>query len=270
MGEQSIDNLGIIWRSVSGLCAELDDADWAKETACPGWTVQDQLSHLIAPEAVFLGRPQPAAVDVAPPWVNNDLGKLNEGPVAYRREWPPADVLTEFNEVIAERLEQLEAMTDEDLDEDSWTPVGPGTYRDLLAIRVFDSWIHEQDIREAVSRPGHVGGPVAEQALGRCFRAMPMIVGKKAEAPNGAVVRFEITGETPGSLDIGVREGRAYPLDAPSAGDVTTTVRAEFLPYSRVCAGRRDPLVAEAAGEVTASGDEKLGEAVVRSLPFMF
>src|SRR5580693_7634581 len=114
MGDPSIDNLALVWHSVSQLCAGLDDADWDKPTACPGWTVQDQLSHLIAPEALFLGRPQLGAVEVTPPHVRNDLGKLNEGPVAYRRDWAPADVLAEFNEVAELRLEQLGAMTDEE------------------------------------------------------------------------------------------------------------------------------------------------------------
>jgi uncharacterized protein (TIGR03083 family) len=270
MGDPSIDNLAVVWRSVSELCAGLDDDAWDKPTACPGWSVQDQLSHLIGPEALFLGRPQPVAVAVTPPYVKNDLGKLNEGAVAFRRDWVPSDVLAEFDEITSLRLEQLESMSDEDLDESSWTPAGPGTYRDLLAIRVLDSWVHEQDIREAVGLPGHDSGPVAEHVLGRFFRAMPMIVGKRAAAPDGAVVRFDITGTTTGGLDIEVREGRAYALDSPAEPAVTATITASFLPYTRVCAGRRDPKVAEKVGDIGTSGNEVLGEAIVRSLPFMF
>jgi uncharacterized protein (TIGR03083 family) len=269
MGDPSIDNLAVVWRSVSELCARLDDADWDKPTACPGWSVQDQLAHLIGPEALFLGRPQPGAVAVTPPYVKNDLGKLNEGAVAFRRAWVPSDVLAEFDEITSHRLEQLELMSDEDLDEDSWTPAGPGTYRDLLAIRVLDSWVHEQDIREAVERPGHDAGPVAEHVLGRFFRAMPMIVGKRAAAPDG-IVRFDITGTTTGGLDVEVRERRAYALDSPAEPAPTATVTASFLPYTRVCAGRRDPKVAEQAGDIATSGNDALGGAVVRSLPFMF
>jgi uncharacterized protein (TIGR03083 family) len=268
MGDSSIDNLAIVWSSISQLCAELADGDWLKATACPGWDVQDQLSHLIGPEAIFLGRPMPSAVEIPPPYVKNDVGKLNEGSVAYRRGWAPKDVLTEFDEITELRLDQLREMSDEGLDEDSWTPAGPGTYRDLLAIRVFDCWIHEQDIREAVNRPGHVEGPVADHALGRFFRAMPMIVGKKAEAANGSTVRFDIIGPTAKTLDIGVSDGRARvledPLDSPGV-----TVTAEFLPYTRVCAGRLDPQVAVKAGDLGSSGDPTLGEAIVRSLPFM-
>jgi uncharacterized protein (TIGR03083 family) len=274
MGDVSIDYLGTVWRSVSELCAGLGPDDWDKPTACPGWSVQDQLAHLIGPEALFLGRPQAGAVDVPPPYVRNDIGKLNEGAVAMRRGWGPEDVLAEFNEVTALRLAQLEAMSDEDLDEDSWTPAGPGTYRDLLAIRVLDCWVHEQDIREAVDRPGHDSGPVPAHVLGRFFLAMPMIVGKKAGAPDGAVVRFEITGPTTGQLDVAMDGKRAKPLEPTvaindAAPEPTATVTASFLPYTRVCSGRREPTVAEKAGDISVAGDETLGEAVVRSLPFM-
>jgi uncharacterized protein (TIGR03083 family) len=268
MGDASIDNLAAVWSSISQLCASLDDGDWVRATACPGWDVQDQLSHLIGPEAIFLGRPMPSAIEIPPPYVKNDLGKLNEGSVAYRRGWAPKDVLAEFDEVTELRLDQLRGMSDEDLDEDSWTPAGPGTYRDLLAIRVLDCWIHEQDIREAVDRPGDVSGPVSDHVLGRFFRAMPMIVGKKAEAAEGSTVRFDITGPTAGTLDIVVTEGRAKPVEDPleSPG---VTVTAGFLPYTRVCAGRREPQVAVKAGDLGSSGDSDLGEAIIRSLPFM-
>ena len=39
-------------------------------------------------------------------------------------------------------------------DEEGFTPEGPGPYRQFMAIRVFDCWYHDQDIREALDRPG--------------------------------------------------------------------------------------------------------------------
>ena len=34
-----------------------------------------------------------------------------------------------------------------------------------MRIRVFDCWLHEQDIRDAVGRPGGEDGPAASVAL---------------------------------------------------------------------------------------------------------
>jgi uncharacterized protein (TIGR03083 family) len=176
MADQSVENLEIVWRSVAELCSGLDDAQWQLPTSCPGWTVQDQLSHLSGTESMLVGvGPRPEALTEVPAHVRNDIGAGNEAVVDLRRAWPPAQVLAEFEEITSTRLEQLHAMSDEDLAQDSWTPIGPGTVRDLLAVRAFDCWVHEQDIREAVGKPGHLDGPVAANALARCLLAMPYV-----------------------------------------------------------------------------------------------
>ena len=43
----TIDKLELCWRSISTLCAAFTDAEWKAATELPGWTVQDNLSHLI-------------------------------------------------------------------------------------------------------------------------------------------------------------------------------------------------------------------------------
>ena len=46
------------------------------------------------------------------------------------------------------------ALTRVDRDAEGFTPEGPGPYRSFMAIRVFDCWYHDEDIREAIDRPG--------------------------------------------------------------------------------------------------------------------
>ena len=46
----TIDKLEAIWRSVSALGAQLDEAQWKLPTDLAGWTVQDNLAHLIGTE----------------------------------------------------------------------------------------------------------------------------------------------------------------------------------------------------------------------------
>ena len=43
------------------------------------------------------------------------------------------------------------------------TPAGPDTYGRFMRVRIFDCWMHEQDIRRAVGRPGHVEGPAVDR-----------------------------------------------------------------------------------------------------------
>jgi uncharacterized protein (TIGR03083 family) len=266
--DPSVENLAIVWASIGELCAELPESDWDRPTACPGWTVRDQLSHLVGPEAMFTGRPPPAEIEDPPPYVRNDIGRMNEAAVALRRAWHGEDVLAEFQYVIDERLTQLRAMTEEELTAESWTPMGTGTYRDLLVIRAFDAWVHEQDIREALHRPGHLSGPVAAAALDRCFLAMPYVVGKRAAAAEGSSVRFDVDGPTEGTLGVLVSGGRAKPVDPPPE-EPGTMVRSEFLTFTRLGCGRGDAAEALAKGTVGVDGDRQLGERIVHHLSFM-
>src|SRR5205085_7236541 len=124
-----------------------------------------------------------------------DIGKANEQWIAAYSGWDGPKLLDEFRAVTARRLDQLRALTAEDWDREGFTPEGPGPYRQFMAIRVFDCWYHDQDIREALDRPGFMEDAAADLSLRRIIdRGMPYVVGKKAAAPQGARVRFAVSG----------------------------------------------------------------------------
>ncbi len=198
----------------------------------------------------------------------NELGRRNEVVVDWRRSWPGAKVLDEFREVTAERLTHLRAMSAEDFEAKTQTPVGPGSMRMYMAIRIFDAWVHEQDIRRALDLPGGLDGPVAEHAMSRIVLALPYVVGKKAAAPDGASVVFEVSGPTVLSLPISVQGGRAKPLVA-APDSPTVTLRTDFETFACLACGRWDPEEVLASGGVGIEGDRALGEAVVRQMNFM-
>ncbi len=268
MSDPVVDKMAMVWGSIDGLCSGLSESDWDRDTECPGWTVKDQLSHLVGPETGLLGRPQ-AEHSVPPrPYVRNPIGANNEVAVDYRRSRSGSEVLAEFREVSAARMEALRAMGEEQLAADSWTPIGPGTYRDLLEIRVFDAWVHEQDIRRAVGRPGDLEGPVAEHSLRRCFQAMPFVVGKNAMAADGVTVVIEVTGPTSASLTIGVEDGRAKVLGR-KVEDPSVGLHMGFEAFTRLCCGRWDPSATLARGDVEIRGDQGLGRRIVERMAFM-
>ena len=60
------------------------------------------------------------------------------------------------------RLDAFDALPAEKWDEEGFTPEGPGPYRQFMEIRVFDCWFHDQDIREALERPGLLEGAGAD------------------------------------------------------------------------------------------------------------
>ncbi len=235
--QRLVDALDEEWKSIDELCAGLSEAEWKTETECPGWSVQDNVAHIIGIESVIMGRPPPDHTAPDLPHVKNDIGKSNEVWVDARRARTGPEVLDEFREVTGERIATLRAMTDEGFSAETWTPAGPGTVRDLLPFRIFDSWAHEQDMRRALGRPGHLDGPAAELALGRLTGALPFVVGKKVKPPDGATVVFDWDGHT---TPITMDAGRAKPMDAAPA-DPTVRLAMDTDTLVRLGMGRGDP-----------------------------
>jgi uncharacterized protein (TIGR03083 family) len=128
--------------------------------------------------------------------------------VTELRRSSPTDLLEEFHRITTRRLEALRALTGAQWEEPSWTPVGKADYRRFMQIRVFDSWVHEQDMRAAVGRPGHGDGPAAEQAIDEIERALGYIIGKRAGAPDASSVTIDLTGPVIRSIHV-VVDGRA-------------------------------------------------------------
>ena len=93
------------------------------------------------------------------PHVKNDIGRANERWIESRRAWTGADALAEFVAVTDARIAQLRALDDAGFTADSWTPQGPGTVLQLVGFRIFDSWVHEQDMRGRLDRPGDLDSP---------------------------------------------------------------------------------------------------------------
>ena len=104
--------------------------------------------HITALERFILGDPLPSE-DLPDdlPHVKNDIGRSNERWIESRRSWTGADALAEFVATTDARIAQLRALDDDGFAADSWTPMGPGTVAELLGFRIFDSWVHEQDMR---------------------------------------------------------------------------------------------------------------------------
>lgn len=254
----SIEHLELTWQSILELCADLTEEDWKRPTGCPGWSVQDNIAHLVDYEAAALSRPRAEApLPEARDHLKNPLGEANEVGVEARRSLPGAEVLEELREVTTERSAQLRALTEDDLAREVPTPAGPGTLADMLTLRVMDTWSHEQDVRRALGRPGHAAGPAVDEAVTYWSQYLPYVVGKRAAAPDGTTVVIEVGSR---SLAVEVVDGRAR---APEAIDGDPAVRLSMpaTTFGALVGGRTD-----APGDVAISGDEELGRRIVANL----
>ncbi len=185
-----------VWNRLDELLAGLSDDEWARPTPLPGWNVKDVVAHMIGTESMLLGDATPSVDAGAAPHVRNDIGRVNEVWVVSMADLPPADVLATFRGHTARRLESLRAMDAAAWDAEGFTPAGNDTYGRFMRIRVFDCWLHEQDIRDGVGRPGGEVGTSVELALDEAASVMGFVVGKRAAAPPGSRVAFDLTGPT--------------------------------------------------------------------------
>jgi len=257
--------LGQEWSGIADLLGGLPDEAWTA-TALPGWTVHDTLSHMIGTERTLAGAEHPPAPEAgdSPDHVRNDIGRLNEAWVLALRNRPHADLLADFRAITAERLASLRAMSAAEFSAPSWTPAGQATYARFMKIRIFDCWMHDQDIRAAVARPGNESGPIAEQALAEVLLALGYIVGKRGRAPDGSSVRIELTGPIERDLNV-VVDGRAKLVES-IGGEPTASLRLSSSLFLRLAGGRED---AEAAlGRIELGGDTALARQVATNLAY--
>lgn len=263
-----IELLDDVWRDVIDICDGLTDEQWARQTECPGWSVKDQVAHMIGTERMLLGEQASGAAPDAS-YVRNDIGRANEAWVVELRDATGKEVLDEFRSVTARRLEALHALSADDWDREGFTPEGPGPYRDFMAIRVFDCWYHDQDIREAIGVPGYLEGPVADLSLARIpAKGLGYVVAKKAGAPKGTTAVFEVFGARTITATILVPpEGRAGVInEVPES----PTVRLSFdrRTFARLAGGRWTGAQARRSGVVQVDGDTDLGTRIVDNMAF--
>jgi uncharacterized protein (TIGR03083 family) len=251
------------WSSIESFSRGLTAAEWLTPTACPGWTVADQLAHIVGTESMLAGDPAPAGdIADAAAHVRNDIGRANEQWVVELRRLQPIELVETFHRITERRLEALRARTEAEWDAPSWTPVGKADYRRFMQIRVFDSWVHEQDMRAAVGQPGHADGPAAEQAIDEIERALGYLVGKRGGAPEGSGVTFDLTGPVTRSVHVMV-DGRATVV-AALHGPADVTIRLDSSTFVALACGRVEP------GHVTIGidGNQELGQRIAANLAF--
>ncbi len=244
---------------------DLSATEWDTATECPGWSVRDMISHVIGTERMLLGE-QPPDVEARGEHLKNPIGETNERWIAVRRETPGPAIVAELREVVGRRLATLDAMAQADFDAPSWTPAGQATYGRFMRIRVFDCWIHEQDIRYALDRSGHHEGPIVDLSLDEIEASLPFVVGKRASAGLGQSVRFELSGAAGRRVDVVVGERAALGV---IDGEPSVTLATDAITFTRLVGGRIDARDSVATGLVTLGGEADLGSRLLGGLAYM-
>ena len=254
----TIDNLERCWASLDELFGSLDDDQFAVPSLCPDWTVRGVMVHLGAVEHMLLGEAPDSMAEAIP------FAKAGEW-MSRVESLDNAAVLARYRDVIAGRRAEVAALTDADLAAPSMTPVGPGTYGRFLNVRVFDFWVHEQDVRQPLGRRGHEVGPAAEMALAEIEGSLGYIIGRKVGLPDGMGITIELAGPIEQVFHVSV-QGRAAQVATLDRPDVV--VRTDSTTFALLACGRIDPQGPIDDGRITWTGDQEWGEAAARHLAF--
>lgn len=257
-----------VWRLIVAenvaLLRDLDPDDWARPTDLPGWNVRYIAAHLAHLDSALAGNPQQQVDVPEAPHIKSPMGVFTEsGPLA-RADWTTEEIIDEMESSAAKRAEALRTLmpVDPTAPGDGFAAVVGWSWETLLSNRVLDVWMHQQDIRRAVARPGGLIGPGGAHALALFSRSIPYVVGKRVAPPPGTSVTLDITGEHAATLAVAVGvDGRAALLDVAPA-DATVHLDMDFERFIILSGGRRTPDQVP----VTVTGDTELGRAVLANL----
>ena len=262
------------WRSAVDdtllLLRGLDDDDWARPTDLPGWDVRAVAAHLAHLEAELAGfEQQPVEVPELDHLRSPMAYYTERGPIA-RAAWTPAQIVDELERAADVRFRALQA--DPPTDGSGAPPITPGdigwSWEVLLRNRPLDVWMHEQDIRRAVRRPGGLDTAGAAHTAAVFATSFGFSVGKRVAPPAGTTAVLDVSAVSPVQpVHRAVRidpDGRAVPFEPADDGAAAPTVhlRMGFEPYILLCGGRR----AVDDVPVQVSGDQELGRRILQAL----
>ncbi|MEL7157635.1 MAG: maleylpyruvate isomerase family mycothiol-dependent enzyme [Actinomycetota bacterium] len=262
-----IDLLETQYTSLEELGASLTPSEWHQRASLPGWSVFDIYAHIIGTEAMMEGREPPDVnVDVERlAHVRNDVGVINETWIEALSNLTPEEMVQQYRETIAARMRSLRSLSAEAFNEATMTPVGLAPYWRYLQIRVFDCWMHEQDVRESLIRPGNESGRCAEAAVDEVERSIGFLIGKKADAPSGSTVTIELTGPVYRTIHVEVLD-RAQQVERLEGPPTSRVILTSSL-FMRLIGGRTDAL-ASRLGALEFEGDLGLARQIVGNLAF--
>ncbi|MCX5049626.1 MULTISPECIES: maleylpyruvate isomerase family mycothiol-dependent enzyme [unclassified Streptomyces] len=250
--------------AISELVGPLVEGEWNRRTPCPGWSVRDVVSHVMGLDCEMLGDPRP--IHTLPRdlfHVTNDSQRYMEMQVDVRRHHTAPEMTSELEYVIIRRNRQLRNES-----RDPGTKVrGPlGTELGLeesMRAHAFNVWVHEQDLRAALGRPGNLDSPGAHIARDVLLAELPRIVAEDASAPRSSAVVFDVHGPIEFLRTIRVDiQGRGTLETAPALGPAAT-LTLDWETYVRLACGRVTP--AAVADRVKAEGDPELTGAILRN-----
>lgn len=241
---------------LSGTSAE----DWDKPTACSRWSVKDIAAHLLGGQFGILSRKRDGYAYSASPIKNWDelvalISDLNDIWVRAASRLSPhvlCDLLKLSGEQVCAYFNSLDPYAiGGPVD---WAGPEPAPVWLDLAREYTEWWHHQQQIRDAVGKPGLKEPRFFAPVLDAFVRALPHTY-RNVDARDGTLVALTISGDS-GRRWLLRRENGAWRLyvDGAQKADAETIIDQEIA-WRLFCKGTSKD---EALGAATLSGDRVL------------
>ncbi|ONK15648.1 maleylpyruvate isomerase family mycothiol-dependent enzyme [Streptomyces sp. MP131-18] len=241
--------------------------DWERATVCPGWAVRDVAGHVLHDQVRRLsadrdGHPGPAFEpgEALPGY----LARTNEDFVRTARQLSPR-LLVGLLDRLGQELDAMWAGRDLDAPaglDVSWADPGAPAPTWLDVAREYtEYWVHQQQIRDAVGRPGADGPRLLRPVIDAFLRALPHTLRDAAAAP-GTAVTVTVPGPAGGRWTA-VRGAERWGLApaAPDGGRAAAEVELAADTLWRLASRGIEPAVARTRARLR--GDEALTGAVL-------
>lgn len=250
--------------AISELVTPLPEGEWNRRTPCPGWSVRDVVSHVIGLDCEMLGDPRP--IHTLPRdlyHVTNEPQRYMEMQVDVRRHHTAPEMTSELEYTVIRRNRQLR----NESREPGHTVRGPMsteiTLEESMRSHAFNVWVHEQDLRAALGRPGNLDSPGAQIARDVLLDELPRVVATMADAPRSSAVIFDVHGPVEFLRTIRIDiQGRGTLETTPALGPAAIFT-LDWETYVRLACGRTTPDAV--ADRVKAEGDQELTAAILRN-----
>jgi uncharacterized protein (TIGR03083 family) len=249
------------WTAVDDFTKLLEDVaaeQWGTQTDLAGWDVHAIAAHTAHLESILSGAPEETLDVGEPDHVTGLMGLYTEQGVVARRDRTPDELINEIRAACTRRHTALlaEPPTDASARPDRIFGGIGWDWERLLRNRPLDVWMHEQDVRRAIGRPGNLDTAPAQHSADYLVESLAPVLGKRVAPPAGTTVVLEVTGSAPYAVEMGA-DGRAAQVPVPDQPTARLTMGRET--FILIAGGRRDP----EPGAVTTEGDQELGNALL-------
>ncbi|PRX92488.1 maleylpyruvate isomerase family mycothiol-dependent enzyme [Allonocardiopsis opalescens] len=256
------------------LLRELPEPDWRRPTACPGWSVRDLAAHVLGDHLNRLSRGRDGHTGVLAPRPGETLpaflDRINDDWVRTARAFSTRVLLDLLDLAGAQIAAYWSGMDDAEMaalgEPVTWAGDAPAPVWLDAARDHTEYWTHEQQIREAVGRPGRFAPEVFGPVLDTFMRALPHTL-SGAGGTCGSEVTVTVTGPAGGRWTCR-HDGAAWTLRRDGAEHPDAAV--EFDPDTawRLCTRGITPELAAERARTT--GDPALTGAVLRMVSIIY